>query len=582
MALSKIKTNSISDDAITAAKIADGTIVAADLAADSVDSSELVDGGIDLSHMSVNSIDSDQYVDGSIDTAHIADNQVTLAKMAGLVRGKIIYGDASGDPAALTVGSANTVLKSDGTDISYGTIATANIAADAIDGTKLADNAVDSEHYAAASIDNEHLADDAVGIAELSATGTASSSTFLRGDNAWVAVTGTTINNNADNRIITGSGTANTLEGESTLTYDGTNLDLADSKTLRLGTGNDMSICHDGSNSYINQSGTGELRIQNLTQDQDIVFKGNDGGSTITAGYFDMGTGGRLNLSGFKTDGATTSIINDGGNGTDFRVESAANANMFNVNGSGNLVGIGSGDNGGDLGVGLHIRTADSGQGSVDANCDELVIENSAGAGMTILSGTSNLGRIAFGDSGNAMRGRVQYDHANDSLDFYTGGTEHMSIDSSGAVTKPLQPACMFQLDSSDTNTTGDGTTVQVGSTDGAFTEIFDVNGDLGATASFTAPVTGYYQVSGSISLRSLGAAHDDLQVHCVASNRTYTVRIKPADIADAYAASVVFPYSCLLDMDVNDTVYLTYRVRGGTKVVDPGDEGKHTIYLVC
>ena len=35
-------------------------------------------------------------------------------------------------------------------------------------------------------------------------------------------ITSTTINNNADNRVITGSGTANTLEGESTLTYNGT------------------------------------------------------------------------------------------------------------------------------------------------------------------------------------------------------------------------------------------------------------------------------------------------------------------------------------------------------------------------
>ena len=41
---------------------------------------------------------------------------------------------------------------------------------------------------AAGSIDNEHLADDAVGVAELSATGTASSSTFLRGDNSWTAI----------------------------------------------------------------------------------------------------------------------------------------------------------------------------------------------------------------------------------------------------------------------------------------------------------------------------------------------------------------------------------------------------------
>jgi len=33
------------------------------------------------------------------------------------------------------------------------------------------------------------MADDAIGIAELSATGTASSSTYLRGDNSWVSLT---------------------------------------------------------------------------------------------------------------------------------------------------------------------------------------------------------------------------------------------------------------------------------------------------------------------------------------------------------------------------------------------------------
>ena len=37
------------------------------------------------------------------------------------------------------------------------------------------------------SVDNDAMADDAIGVAELSATGTASSSTFLRGDNAWTA-----------------------------------------------------------------------------------------------------------------------------------------------------------------------------------------------------------------------------------------------------------------------------------------------------------------------------------------------------------------------------------------------------------
>ena len=66
-----------------------------------------------------NSIDSDAYVNGSIDTEHIGDDQITLAKLAGIARGKIIYGDASGDPAVLTVGDADQVLTADGTDISW-------------------------------------------------------------------------------------------------------------------------------------------------------------------------------------------------------------------------------------------------------------------------------------------------------------------------------------------------------------------------------------------------------------------------------------------------------------------------------
>ena len=49
--------------------------------------------------------------------------------------------------------------------------------------TTVADNA----------ITNAKMADDAVGLAELSASGTASSSTFLRGDNAWSAVTNPSI-----------------------------------------------------------------------------------------------------------------------------------------------------------------------------------------------------------------------------------------------------------------------------------------------------------------------------------------------------------------------------------------------------
>ena len=85
-----------------------------------VDSANIASGSIDLAHMSVNSIDSDQYVDRSIDTVHIGLNQVTIAEMAGITRGSIIYGDSSGDPAALALGASGLALKSDGTDLVYG------------------------------------------------------------------------------------------------------------------------------------------------------------------------------------------------------------------------------------------------------------------------------------------------------------------------------------------------------------------------------------------------------------------------------------------------------------------------------
>ncbi len=97
------------DGTVVAAKIGAGAVTTAKIGADAVDGTKIADDAINSEH----------YTDGSIDTAHIADDQVTLAKMAGLARGKIIYGDSSGNPAALAVGSANRVLTSDGTDISW-------------------------------------------------------------------------------------------------------------------------------------------------------------------------------------------------------------------------------------------------------------------------------------------------------------------------------------------------------------------------------------------------------------------------------------------------------------------------------
>jgi hypothetical protein len=85
-----------------------------------------------------------------------------------------------------------------------------------------------------------------------------------------------------------------------------------------------------------------------------------------------------------------------------------------------------------DQGV-LHVRTADSGA-TAGTDSDELVLENSAAGGMTILSPTDANGKIAFGDSGDADIGAIIYEHDGNNLRFHANGSERMRINSSGNV----------------------------------------------------------------------------------------------------------------------------------------------------
>ena len=86
-------------------------------------------------------------------------------------RGDIIVRNSSNATARLAVGSANTVLKSDGTDVSYGTVSTAMIADDAVTLAKLA-----------AGTDGELLTWDASG--NPTTVGAGSSGHFLKSQGA--------------------------------------------------------------------------------------------------------------------------------------------------------------------------------------------------------------------------------------------------------------------------------------------------------------------------------------------------------------------------------------------------------------
>jgi len=109
----------------------------------------------------------------------------------------------------------------------------------------------------------------------------------------------TTINNNADNRIITGSATANTLNAESSLTYDGNSLFFSDDKAIKFGSNLRMQMYTDGSINYIKSStdGSGAFPIS-IHSGSEEVINIDDGHTQIKTGIKDkdgdLGTAGQV------------------------------------------------------------------------------------------------------------------------------------------------------------------------------------------------------------------------------------------------------------------------------------------------
>jgi len=124
-------------------------------------------------------------------------------------------------------------------------------------------------------------ADSSVNMAQLGASGTKSSSTFLAGDNTFKTVSGTTINTNADNRVITGSGTSNTLNGEANLRFDGS--------TVRVGSGT-TSAQANGDDVVIEGSANTGLTILSGADDLAAVYLGQNGANNDCKFEYDNDT----------------------------------------------------------------------------------------------------------------------------------------------------------------------------------------------------------------------------------------------------------------------------------------------------
>ena len=139
-------------------------------------------------------VDTAEIADSAVETAQINDNAVTTAKTyfisTSSVPGVTSYGDgnmqdgyiqlncsqnshgiklkgpphSAGADYTLTFpnndGSANEMLLTNGSGVlSWSTVGTNTLAADAVTGAKIADDAINSEHYTDGSIDTAHIAD---------------------------------------------------------------------------------------------------------------------------------------------------------------------------------------------------------------------------------------------------------------------------------------------------------------------------------------------------------------------------------------------------------------------------------------
>ncbi len=97
-------------------------------------------------------------------------------------------------------------------------------------------------------------------------------------------------------------------------------------------------------------------------------------------------------------------------------------------------------------------------------------------------------------------------------------------------------------------------------------TEILDKGGDF-ANNTFTAPVTGNYQINASLDLNNIDAAATQYIIRIVTSNRSHELKINPALFSGD--GQFTFALNALCDMDAADTAHVTITQTGGSAQTD-------------
>ena len=319
----------------------------------------------------------------------------------------------------------------------------------------------------------------------------------------------------------------------------------------------------------------------------------------LAAGTFELATGGVLKLETSDTtvtDGSVLGKIEfkapDEASGTDailvgaaieavaegtFAADNNATELVFKTGASAAADAKMTLTSGGNLGIGTSSPTADL-HIVDDVATLSLESDNSNAQKWNLQSTYTNTGGSygAFIIEDEAGSDWLRFDEGNGSpfSQFLVNGTEAMRIDSTGAVTMPLQPAFLVQPAAHQLNV-GTSTTVTV--VFGA--ERFDQNADF-ASNTFTAPVTGKYQLSYSLYLTNIDSAATYYEIYIQTSNRSYAFVIDPNFTSDLNYLPLTG--SVLADMDASDTAYVSLRMQGGTAQTDISDLSYFSGYLAC
>ena len=271
--------------------------------------------------------------------------------------------------------------------------------------------------------------------------------------NAINVLSGTTLTIDSG-ATITNSGTANGFGGADPSSADGdtlgtasaewSDLYLADGGQILFGNDQEVTLTHSAdSGLLLKHTATADDKPINLVlQTGETDMAADDVIGKISWQAPDEGTGTDAILVSAAIQAVAEGNHSSSSNATrlEFMTGSSEAATSQMTVSSGGIVGIGAVPTG-DLGVGIHVKTADSGA-SVNAAGDELVIEGSGDSGMTILSGTSGSASIFFGDSGDNDIAALQYHHGSNYMQFNANAAERVRITgdaglSTGAETAP-------------------------------------------------------------------------------------------------------------------------------------------------